>query len=64
MTNQVPESVILQLKADSKLMTALMVAGWPTDEETCEIIGKKHGLGAEQVAAVSKYERGASAEEE
>jgi hypothetical protein len=58
LTNQVPENVIVGLmKNDKALMQALEAAKWPTDEDTCDKIGERVGLGAEQVAAVAKYQR-------
>ncbi len=63
-TNQVPENIVLGLmKNDPKLMDALRAARWPTDEDTCDKIGELSGLGAEQVAAVAKYQRAIDAEQ-
>ncbi len=62
-TNLVPEKVVLDLmRKDGRLMTSLLAAGWPTDEKTCERIAGERGLGAESVAAVSKYQRALLAE--
>jgi hypothetical protein len=49
---------------DATLMQDLKKKDWPTDESTCEKIGVKNGLGAEQVAAVSKYQQALLAEKE
>lgn len=63
LTNQVKEERVLDLmNSDKRLMQSLLAASWPTDEETCEKIGKDRGLGAEFVAAVSKYQRALIAE--
>ncbi len=63
MTNQVDEKRVLALMTDKELMKSLLAASWPTDEETCDKIGVEQGLGAEFVAAVSKYQRGILAEQ-
>jgi len=57
MTGQVPESVVHQLMEDQVLMKELASAQWPTDEASCELVGIRRGLGAEQIAAVSKHQR-------
>lgn len=64
LTNQVSEQRVLELMRDRELMTSLLAASWPTDESVCETIAKKRGLGAEFVAAVSKYQRALLAERE
>lgn len=64
LTNQVPESAIRRFMEDRKLMTAIELAGWPTDEEGAEAIAKRHDMGAEQVAAIAKYHHGIQAEHE
>ncbi len=56
LTNQVKPSRVLELSNDKLLMQSLLAASWPTDEDKCEKIGKLRGLGAEYVAAVSKYQ--------
>lgn len=64
LTNQVSEQRVLDLMRDQQLMTSLLAASWPTDESLCEVIAKKHGLGAEYIAAISKYQRAIMAERE
>ena len=64
LTNQVPETAIQMFMKDEKLMTALELAHWPTDEDTCEVLAAKQGLGAEQIAAISKYQKALTAERE
>ena len=64
MVAQVPESAILQFMQDKILTDEIASAKWPTDEATCELIAERRGLGAIEVAAISKYQRGLLAEKE
>jgi hypothetical protein len=64
MTNNVSEKAVLTYMNDAKLMRDLELQGWPTDEETCQKLWKKHDVGPEQIAAVSKYQRALLAEKE
>ncbi len=63
LANQVPAERVRVLMKDEKLLAALDAAGWPTDEKPCDIIGEKQGLGAEEVAAVSKLKHALMAAE-
>lgn len=65
LANQVPEERVLALMEDKKLLAALSMADWPTDEKTCEKLDAKFGAGgAEYIAAVSKLKRALMAPQE
>lgn len=59
--NSIPEEVVKKFQQDPQLRIKLIAESWPTDEATCEKIAKQLNMGAEQVAAVSKYERAIAA---
>ena len=61
-SGKVPENVVKQDFKDLKLKTRLVFYKYPTDEETCKIIGEENDISAERVAAVSKYHKALMAE--
>ncbi len=64
LTNEHSEKAVLEFMKNEKLMELLLAYSWPTDEKQCTDIAKRLDMEPEQVAAVSKYQRGIMAEKE
>ena len=62
--NSILPSEVEKMLENKDLMALLLAYNWPTDETTCEKIGKRIKREAEEVAAVSKYCRAVKAKKD